>query len=83
MPVTERFVLVLVVILVLVLGFVGVACWDFAVRWNRAFARGQAPIVHRSITPLHRLIEDDDKNEYDSKILPNIPDLPQGISTLI
>ena len=73
MPVTERFVLVLV----------GAACWDIALRWYRAFARGQAPIVHRSITPLHRLIEDDDKNEYDSKILPNIPDLLQGISTLI
>ena len=82
MPVTERFVLVLVV---LVLGFVGAACWDIALRWYRAFTRGQAPIVHRSITPLHRLIEDedDDENEYDSKNLPNIPDLLQGISTLI
>ena len=82
MPVTERFVLVLVV---LVLGFVGAACWDIALRWYRAFTRAQALIVHRSITPLHRLIEDedDDENEYDSKNLPNIPDLLQGISTLI
>ncbi|MBV9731130.1 MAG: hypothetical protein JO275_00050 [Verrucomicrobia bacterium] len=81
MPVTERFVLVVV----LVLEFVGAACWDIALRWYRALTRGQAPIVHRSVTPLHRLIEDedDDENEYDSKILPNIPDLLQGISTLI
>jgi hypothetical protein len=78
MPVTERFVLV-----VLVLGFVGAACWDIALRWYRAFTRAQALIVHRSITPLHRLIEDDDEYEYDSKILPNIADLLQGISTLI
>jgi hypothetical protein len=79
MPATERFVLVLVV----VLEFVGAACWDIALRWYRLFIRGQAPIVLRSITPFHRLIEDDDENEYDSKILPNIPDLLQDISTLI
>jgi hypothetical protein len=78
MPVTERFVLVVV----LVLEFVGAACWDIALRWYRAFTRGQAPIVHRSITLFHRLIEDDEY-EYDSKILPNIPDLLQDISTLI
>jgi hypothetical protein len=75
MPVTERLVLVVV------LKFVGAACWDIALRWYRAFTRGQAPIVQRSITPFHRLIEDED--EYDSKILPNIPDLLQDISTLI
>jgi hypothetical protein len=83
MPAAERFVLVLVVVLVLVLEFVGAACWDIALRWYRPFIRGQAPIVLRSITPFRRLIEDDDENEYDSKILPNIPDLLQDISTLI
>jgi hypothetical protein len=102
MPVTERFVLVLVV--VLVLEFVGAACWDIALRWYGAFAgastvfaevlirhspapftTGQTPIVHHSVSPLPRLIEDedDDENEYDSKILPDIADLLQGISTLI
>ena len=48
-----------------------------------AFTTGQTPVVHDSVSPLPRLIEDDDENEYDSKILPNIPDLLQGISTLI
>jgi hypothetical protein len=97
MPVMERFVLVVV----LVLEFVGAACWDIALRWHRAFSGASTvfaevlirhssarspqdtPVVHDSVSPLPRLIEDDDENEYDSKILPNIPDLLQGISTLI
>jgi len=83
MPVTKRFVLVLVV--VLVLEFVGTARWDIALRSHSSSTRGQVPIVDRSVTPFPRLIEDedDDEDEYDSRWLPNIPDLLQGISTLI
>ena len=79
MPVTKRFVLVLVV--VLVLEFVGTARWDIALRSHSSSTRGQVPIVDHSVTPFPRLIEDED--EYDSRWLPNIPDLLQGISTLI
>jgi hypothetical protein len=79
MPVTERFVLVLV------LEFVGAAWWDIALRWYSRGTPGQIPIVRHSDTPLHRLTEDEDDDEYehDSTSFPSIPDLLQGISTLI
>jgi hypothetical protein len=81
MPVTKRFVLVLVVVLVLEFG--GAACWNVALRWHSALNRGQTPTVHQSDIPLPRLIEDDDEDEDDSKSFPGIPDLIQDSSTLI
>lgn len=77
MPVTTRFVLVLV------LEFGRAACRDIPLRRHSAFTRGQTPGVHRSDTPLHHLTEDEDEDEYDSKSFPGIPDLIQDSSTLI
>ena len=57
LAVTKRFVLVLV------LEFVGPACWDIALRSRSAFTGGQAPIVHRSVTPVPGLFEDSDSTE--------------------
>ncbi|MBV8275242.1 MAG: hypothetical protein JO170_08300 [Verrucomicrobia bacterium] len=74
MPVTERFVIVLVVVL------------DFgSLRTGAEFKweEFRIPVLQHSDTPLLRLFEDDDEDEYDSKILPGMPNLLQGGSTLI
>ena len=76
MLVTKRFVLVVV------LEFVGEACWDVALRRPGMFTRGQTAILHQSDIPLPCLIEDED-DEDDSKSFPGIPDLIQDSSTLI
>ena len=55
LAVTKRFVLVF--------EFVGPACWDIALRSRSPFTRGQAPIVHRSVTPVPGLFEDSDSTE--------------------
>jgi hypothetical protein len=83
MPVTKPFVLVLVVVLVLEFG--RAACRDIPLRRHSAFTRGQTPIVRHSATPLPRLIEDEDDDEYehDWMSFPAIPDLIQDSSTLI
>jgi hypothetical protein len=79
MLVTKRFVLVVV----LVLEFVGEACWDVALRRPGVFTRGQTAILHQSDIPLPCLIEDEDEDADDSKSFPGIPDLIQDSSTLI
>jgi hypothetical protein len=80
MLVTKRFVLVVVV-----LEFVGEACWDVALRRPGMFTRGQTAILHQSDIPLPCLIEDEDDDEDadDSKSFPGIADLIQDSSTLI
>jgi hypothetical protein len=76
MPVTERFVLVLV------LDFESLRA---GAEFRREWEEFRAPVLKDADTPLPRLFEDDDEDEYedDSKCLMSIPDLLQGISTLI